>query len=89
MRLDDVVSLDEAAERFGRQPEAFRKAAQRGTLEAKRVTPRCWVTTYELAAAYVARVAVARPVRRPPGGIHSPTHDRWTAKDARAAVPDV
>lgn len=63
--LDHVISLEEAASRFGRTPNALRKAAERGALEAKRVTPRCWVTTPDMVAAYVARVAAGRRVRRP------------------------
>lgn len=77
--LDQIISMDEAAELFGRERAAFTKAAQRGTLEAKRVTPRCYITTRELAAAYVARVQAGRPVRRPPGGIRPPS--RYSPRD--------
>lgn len=65
MNLDDVVSLEEAAESLGRSPEAFRKAAQRGTLEARHVG-RQWITTRDAAARYVASVQTRRRVRRPP-----------------------
>ena len=63
--LDDIIGLDEAALRFGRTPNALRKAAERGTLEAKRVTPRCWITTPDMVAAYIAHVTAFRRVRRP------------------------
>ena len=64
MNLDDVVSLEEAAEALGRSPEAFRKAAQRGTLEARHVG-RQWITTRDAAARYVAGVQSRRRLRRP------------------------
>lgn len=63
--LDDIISLDEAAELIGRSRGALAKAAQRGTLEAKLVGPRYYVTTREAAARYLARVASQRRVRRP------------------------
>lgn len=65
MTLDDLIGIDEAAELFGRTPDALRKAAQRGRLEAVRIGPfGTWVTTRQHVAAYVASVAVRRPVRR-------------------------
>lgn len=64
MTLDDVISLEEGAEALGRSPAAFRKAAFRGTLEARHVG-RQWITTREACAAYVARVARGRRVARP------------------------
>lgn len=64
MSLDDVVGLDEGAERIGRSPQALRKAAWRGTLEARRVGG-VWLTTNEALARYVARVAAVRRARRP------------------------
>lgn len=64
--LDDVLSIEEAAELIGRTPGAMRKAAQRGTLEAKRVGPRYYVTTREAVVTYAARVAASRRLRRPP-----------------------
>lgn len=62
--LDQVVSIAEAAEALGRDPASFRKAAQRGSLEALRIG-RQWVTTHDAAAEYVARVAAGRALRRP------------------------
>ncbi len=64
--LDDILSLDEAAELIGRSPGAMRKAAQRGTLEAKKIGPRYYATTREAVVRYAARVASQRRVRRPP-----------------------
>lgn len=66
MTLDDLMALDDAARTFGRSYAAMLKAAQRGTLEARHVG-RQWITTRQAATAYVARVTVARPVRRPDG----------------------
>ncbi len=63
MTLDDVVTVEDAAERLGRTPAAFRKAAQRGTLEARKVG-RQWITTNDYAARYVARVAMQPRGRR-------------------------
>ena len=64
MTIDDVVSIADAAEALGRDPAAFRKAAERGTLDAKRIG-NSWATTHEAAASYVARVAAGRRLRRP------------------------
>ena len=61
-----MLSLVDAAEAVGRTPDALRKAAERGALEAVLIG-RTWVTTREATAAYVARVAAQRPVRRPDG----------------------
>lgn len=62
--LDQIVSIADAAEALGRDPAAFRKAAERGGLEAKRIG-NTWATTHELAASYIARVAAGRRLRRP------------------------
>jgi hypothetical protein len=65
--LDDVLSMQEAGELIGRTPGAMRKAAQRGTLEARLIGPRYYVTTRDAVALYAARVAVQRPVSRARG----------------------
>jgi len=65
VNLDDIIGMEEAAERTGRTPQAMRKAALRGTLEAKRIGPRHWVTTPEMVARYAARVALDRREHRP------------------------
>jgi hypothetical protein len=44
IELDDILSLDEAAQTLGRTPATMRWAAQTGRLPAKRVG-RDWVTT--------------------------------------------
>lgn len=62
--LDDIISLEDAADQLGRSPEAMRKAAQRGTLVARRVG-RQWITTREHAVRYVAGVQTRRRLRRP------------------------
>lgn len=67
MTLDDVVTMDEAAEAIGRTPHAMRKAAQRGTLEARRLPVGgrgVWITTHDAAARYAARVVVSRRLLR-------------------------
>ncbi len=64
MTLDDVVTLAEAAETFGRSQASFQKAAYRGALEAKLVGPRVYITTREAAAVYVARVTARRLARK-------------------------
>ena len=71
MTLDDLMALEDAARTFGRSYAAMLKAAQRGTLEARHVG-RQWITTRHAAAAYVARVTVSRPVRRPDGRVIIP-----------------
>lgn len=65
--LDDVLSMSDAGELIGRTPGAMRKAAARGTLEARLIAPRCYITTREAVASYAARMAVKRPVSRERG----------------------
>ena len=46
--LDDVLDLSEAADLFGRNLDALRKAAQRGRLRARKVGPgrrSVWIVT--------------------------------------------
>lgn len=55
--LADILDLDDAAAVVGTTPEALRKAAQRGTLRARRVgtaTRGVWITTADDAARYRA-----------------------------------
>lgn len=80
--LDDVVTLDEAAEISGRAPVSLRRAAELGTLTARKIGrpgPRessgrqLWITTRGHVADYIAYVASeqwqASPQRaRRPGG---------------------
>jgi hypothetical protein len=63
--LDDVLSMAEAADLIGRTPGAMSKAAYRGTLEAKLVHGKTWITTRTAVTRYAARVAAQRRVRKP------------------------
>lgn len=74
--LEDVITLDEAAEISGRAPVSLRAAAARGRLEAKRVGQgpgAVWITTRDAIAYYMADVASRHPesvpqhLRRPGG----------------------
>ena len=51
MDVDDLLSLEEAAEIIGRSPTTLRSAARRGSLEAKRIG-RDWVTTHDAVIQY-------------------------------------
>lgn len=64
MTLTDLITVSDAAHRFGRTPGAFRKAAERGRLEAVNLGG-TWITTEDMAAHYVASVALQRRARRP------------------------
>jgi hypothetical protein len=60
MTLDDIISLDEAAEIAGRQPVSMRRAAAIGKLDARRIGQpgrALWVTTREAVSEYLAYVA--------------------------------
>lgn len=60
IELDDVIGMEEAGEIAGRAAVTMRRAADVGTLEAKRigVGPRAvWVTTREAVARYISYVA--------------------------------
>lgn len=69
MTLDDIITLGEAAELLGRSPDAMKKAAQRGRLEARRLGEgngqrALWITTRPAVAAYRAQVIeMQRPGR--------------------------
>lgn len=66
--LDDVVTLDEAAEIAGRSPVTMRTAAGRGKLRARKVgnPPHdVWITTRGAVSEYLAYVAEAAWYRQP------------------------
>lgn len=68
MSLDDVITLDEAADIAGRQPVSLRRAAGLGKLEARRIGAggsTIWITTREALSAYMAYVASAAWSRQP------------------------
>ena len=56
--VEDIIGMEEAAEIAGRSTEAMRKAAQRGSLPAKKIGgsgPRgYWVTTRHALVEYIA-----------------------------------
>lgn len=79
MRLSDLITVADAAARFGRQPEAFRKAAQRGRLEAVCLGG-TWITTEDAAATYVASVQLQRRAKRPRSPF--PVQPSWRAMRA-------
>lgn len=64
MTLSDLITVSEAASRFGRTPGAFRKAAERGRLEAVCLGG-VWITTEDMAARYTASVQLQRRAKRP------------------------
>lgn len=59
--LADVIGMVEAGELSGRAPSTMRRAAELGTLEAKRIGEGrrrpVWVTTRQAVSAYVADIA--------------------------------
>lgn len=64
MSVDDILDMTEAAELAENTPGAMRKAAQRGTLPAKRVggadNRATWVTTRQAVEEYIAAVTARR-----------------------------
>lgn len=77
MTLDDVLTLDEAADVSGRAAVTLRRAASLGRLEARRIgrggTRSVWITTRDAISDYLALMAAKEwesiPQRqRRPGG---------------------
>lgn len=74
--LDDLLTLDEAADIAGRAAVSLRRAAVNGRLRARRfgTEPRTvWITTRQAVSEYLAYVAAAAwhaqpQVNRRPGG---------------------
>ena len=66
--LDDILTLDEAAEIAGRQPVSMRRAAALGKLDARRIGEggsAIWITTRPAVAAYIAYVASVSWAQQP------------------------
>lgn len=87
MSLDEIISMEEAAEISGRAPVSMRAAAARGRLDARRIGkgPRAvWVTTREAVSEYVAMIAAAQWARQPQAQRRPGGHQRRR----RAGPPD-
>lgn len=74
--LDDIMDMTEAADIAGRSVDAMRKAAQRGTLRARRIGGASqrgiWVTTHDELTDYLARSMRWKMRRARPERVGSP-----------------
>ena len=85
IELDDIITLDEAAEIAGRQPVSMRRAAGLGKLDARRIGDggsAIWITTRPAVAAYLAYVASVSWAQQPQ---HRKRHRRSRARTPRGA----
>lgn len=67
--LQDLITLEEAAEIVGRSPVTLRQAVGRGRLDAVKIG-KTWITTHDAVSLYVATTRERkRPGRRLAGRI--------------------
>lgn len=87
--LGAVIDLNEAAEIAGRAPVTMRRAAERGTLDARKVgggggSRQLWITTRDAVARYVAYVASLEPESVPQRSLAGRAGRARRARGARA-----